>query len=90
LGESAEESTGIFKEKMEAFLFQAEKKLIEKEKDLQYSKNNFQNTVDNYNFVLKNSAETKTPGQFFEQWNSFCTDFNDLWKREINQIRESM
>lgn len=75
---------------MEHFVFQAEKKLTEKEKDLQHSKNYFQTTVDNYNFTLKTSADAKIPGQFFEQWSTFCTDFNELWKREINQIKESM
>jgi hypothetical protein len=75
---------------METFIFQAEKKLEDKQKDLQHCKHLFEETVEQYNFVLSKSSDSKTPGQFFDKWCSFTADFKDIWSEEISFIKESM
>jgi formin 2 len=82
---SSEENLQPFKEKMEAFIDQAHKAIVEKLSELEECKILFLKTMKFYHFNPKSGTllEDTTPGQFFEYWTNFTTDFHDIWKKEI-------
>lgn len=82
---SSEENLQPFKEKMEAFIDQAHKTIDAVNGEFEECKQLFIKTIKFYHFNPKSGAliEDTTPGQFFEYWTNFATDFNDIWKKEI-------
>lgn len=72
---------------MTIFLENAKKKLQNENDNLDECKIKFVNTVKFYHFKPKSgSVETLTPNDFFELWLQFCTDFKDIWNKEIIRL----
>jgi formin 2 len=79
-----EDSSHPFKEKMEEFLKMAEEKIERRFQKLTDCQVLFVKTIKFYKFMpKKGSLEDTAPGQFFEYWTSFTSDFNDIFKKEI-------
>lgn len=81
---SAEEHIQPFKDKMEAFLTMATKKIESRFQKVEECKVQFLKTVKFYKYMPKSGTiDETTPAQFFEYWTSFTSDFNEIFKKEI-------
>ncbi|XP_070509313.1 protein cappuccino-like isoform X2 [Chironomus tepperi] len=81
---SAEEHVQPFKDKMEAFLTMATKKIESRLLKVEECKVLFIKTLKFYKYMAKSGTiDETTPAQFFEYWTSFTSDFNMIFKKEI-------
>ncbi|CAO1310784.1 unnamed protein product [Diamesa serratosioi] len=84
IAQSTEQNLHPFKEKMEEFLGMAVNKMESRFEKLEECKVLFIKTIKFYKFTTRTGTLDETaPGQFFEYWTSFTTDFNAIWKKEI-------
>lgn len=78
-----------FKEKMTTFLENAKKRLTTEMENLDECKNKFISVVKFYNFKPKSGTlETFPPNDFFDLWVPFCTDFKDIFKKELIRLEK--
>lgn len=79
-----------FKDKMMLFLENSKKQLTAEFENLEECKEKFVNTMKFYLFKPRSgSLEEYPPNSFFEMWLPFCTDFKDIFKKElIRMVKE--
>ncbi|XP_017769907.1 PREDICTED: protein cappuccino isoform X2 [Nicrophorus vespilloides] len=78
-----------FKEKMNTFLENAKKRLAAEGEDLEECKQIFIRTMRFYQFQPKSGTlETFPPNDFFELWLQFCSDFKEIWKKEMIRLEK--
>ncbi|CAG9798032.1 unnamed protein product [Chironomus riparius] len=81
---SAVEHVQPFKDKMEAFLKMATKRIESRLLKVEECKVLFMKTLKFYKYLAKSGTiDETTPAQFFEYWTSFTSDFNMIFKKEI-------
>ncbi|KAJ8007326.1 hypothetical protein DPEC_G00116370 [Dallia pectoralis] len=83
---SSEEHLQPFKEKMEAFILTAHKKLKEADSQLMLAQKRFYDLVMFLGLKPKSGKDDMETGHFFMLWFEFCTDFKTRWKRENKNI----
>lgn len=80
-----------FKMKMEAFLEMAIKKVDSRYQKLDECQFVFLKMLRFYKFQpRKDTLEETSPQQFFEYWTTFCSDFIDIFKKEVILLERQM
>lgn len=80
-----------FKAKMEEFLEMAIKKVDSRYQKLEECQFIFVKTLRFYKFTPKKGIlEETSPQQFFEFWTTFCSDFYDIFKKEIVLLEKQL
>jgi len=88
---SAEDCVQPFKAKMEEFIETAIKKILKLFQKLESTQVYFIKTIKFYKFTAKKGTiEETAPAQFFEYWTSFTSDFNDIFKKELQILTNEM
>ncbi|XP_066533933.1 formin [Hoplias malabaricus] len=75
-----------FKEKMEAFLTNAQNEQIATERHLLSAQKSFRDLVEYFGLKPRTGEQAVQPGHVFMLWFEFCTDFKTRWKRENKVI----
>ncbi|ESO02023.1 hypothetical protein HELRODRAFT_65173, partial [Helobdella robusta] len=75
-----------FQSKMNKFIIYARQSLQEQENNLKDSVKKFNNCVTFFMVKPKPAESSVSPKDFFSLWFSFCQDFKDIWKKEIQKI----
>ena len=69
----------------------AMKKIESRFQKLESTQIYFIKTIKFYKFTAKKGTiEETAPAQFFEYWTSFTSDFNDIFKKEIQILNNEM
>ncbi|KAL5281248.1 FMN2 family protein [Megaselia abdita] len=80
-----------FQSKMTEFIAMASERIDKLDGKLEECRQLFIKVMKFYHFMPKSTTlEQCTPGQFFEFWLSFTSDFKDIWKKEIIHISNEM
>lgn len=88
---SPEDAVQPFKHKMEEFLEMAIKKIDSRFQKLDECHIVFVKTLKFYKFLpRKVTLEETPPQQFFEYWTTFCSDFNDIFKKELLALTKDL
>ncbi|KAK1796031.1 hypothetical protein P4O66_009132, partial [Electrophorus voltai] len=83
---SSEEYVHPFKEKMEAFISDAQKQQIAIEHHLILAQKSFHDLVKYFGLKPRSGEQDVLPGYAFMLWFEFCNDFKTRWKRENKAI----
>lgn len=88
--EADPESSGPFKEKMDAFFRVARAELTNEQEALLDAKSKFKAVMQFYQYTPKGAKnlDAADPSAFFVLWLGFCQDFKDIWKKEQQRIRK--
>lgn len=88
----SEEHIQPFKDKMEAFITMASKKIESRFMKIEECKVVFVKTLKFYKYMPKTNGtiDETTPSQFFEYWTSFTNDFNGIYKKEITLLTNEL
>jgi formin 2 len=88
---SPEDGVQPFKQKMEEFHEMAIKKIDSRFTKLDECKGIFIKTLKFYKFIPKKmTLEETPPQQFFEYWTTFCSDFDDIFKKECQILTNKL
>ncbi len=68
---------------MQDFMKRAEQSVTKCQKEFSKSNEVFEKMSKYYGVKLCRSAESKIPGQFFQDWSTFARDFECIWKEEF-------
>ncbi|XP_055636414.1 uncharacterized protein LOC129775564 isoform X2 [Toxorhynchites rutilus septentrionalis] len=91
IAESAENSILTFKEKMDAFIGVAIKRIEKQYRKLDECREIFIKTMIFYKFIPKSGAlEECKPELFFELWTPFSHDFKNIFKKEILNLSNEL
>ncbi|XP_055542483.1 protein cappuccino isoform X2 [Wyeomyia smithii] len=91
IAESAESNIHPFKEKMEAFIEVATKRIEKQYRKLDECREIFTKTMIFYKFTPKSGTlEECKPELFFEPWTSFSHDFKNIFKKEILHLSNEL
>ncbi|XP_028858422.1 formin isoform X2 [Denticeps clupeoides] len=83
---SSEEHLHPFKEKMEAFVSNAQQDYSITNHHLRSAQKNFYELVDYFGMKPRAGEKQVVPSQVFMLWFEFCGDFKTRWKRESKSI----
>lgn len=79
-----------FKLKMGSFVTEADHKLVKLDTELGGCRTLFQRTIEFYKFHTRNNEKVERPGQFFDLWTQFTVDFEDIWRRHLNELKQEL
>lgn len=80
---SSEENQEPFKHKMEEFLQKAYQEHKDQEENLEECKVKFTEVISFFSWSSKSANKSEWPKEFFGLWVPFCSDFKDIWKKEL-------
>ncbi|KAF7669530.1 hypothetical protein LDENG_00182660 [Lucifuga dentata] len=83
---SSEEHLQPFKQKMEAFISDAQKEHAAKEDRLNAAQKSFQDMVNYFGLKPKTGEKDVAPSYVFMLWYEFCNDFKNTWKQQSKNI----
>jgi hypothetical protein len=75
-----------FKTKINTFLKNAIEECKEQEATLQKCHEKFREISSSFGLKPKTSEKEVTPEYFFNLWCSFCSDFKEAWKKEVQKL----
>uniref|UniRef100_A0A1A8DP79 Formin 1 n=1 Tax=Nothobranchius kadleci TaxID=1051664 RepID=A0A1A8DP79_NOTKA len=83
---SSEEHLQPFKQKMEAFVSEAQKEHSDEEDRLNAAQKSFQDVVNYFGLKPKSGEKEVAPSHVFLLWYEFCNDFRNSWVRQSKNI----
>lgn len=91
MSSSNENQIEPFQSKMTEFIAMASERIDKLDGKLEECRQLFIRVMKFYHFMPKSTTlEQCTPGQFFEFWINFTSDFKDIWKKEIVHISNEL
>lgn len=88
LGSSDVEHQQPLKSQMDTFLGKALNEHKVQVENLDFCKSRFLKAKVFFRFQPKSHNESEWPKEFFALWSSFCSDFKDIWKKELQKKRK--
>ncbi|KAM9809144.1 formin-2 [Syngnathus typhle] len=79
---SSEDNLQPFKDKMDAFVRQAQTELETQEKQLADTQKTFLELSTSFSVKPKSGEKEASPGTLFGPWHEFSTDFKEHWKKQ--------